>query len=70
MTGRVRSMMIGLESASDLYARAQWMGRPDASGQDDSNVRSVEESWVSSPMATFSMGLINRPPTGISVVES
>ena len=32
-TRRVWSMMNGLDSASDLYARAQWSGRPDASGQ-------------------------------------
>ena len=61
-TGRVRSMMTGLGSASDLYARAQRLGQPDASGQDDSSVRSLAESWVSPPTATFSVGLINRPP--------
>ena len=48
----------------------QRSGRLDASGQDDSSVRLVAESWVSSPMATFSMGPINRPPTGhLSIVE-
>ena len=43
-TGRVRSMMTRLDSASNLYACAQWSGRLDASGQDDSRVRSVAES--------------------------
>ena len=42
----------------------QRSGRPDMSGQDVISVRSVAESWVSSPTATFSVRLINRPPTG------
>ena len=48
----------------------QRSGRPDASGQDLISVRSVAESWVSPPTATFSVVLINRPPTGhLSRVE-
>ena len=39
----------------------QRSGRPDTSGQDVISVRSVAEKRVSSPMATFSVGLINRP---------
>ena len=39
----------------------QRSGRPDTSGQDVISVRLVAEKWVSSPTATFSVGLINRP---------
>ena len=63
MTRRVRSMMTGLGSVSDLYVRAQWSGLLDTSGQDDSSVWSLAVSWVLPPMATFSMWLINRTPT-------
>ena len=42
----------------------QRSGRPDAFGPDDSSVWLVAERWVSFPTATFSVELINRPPTG------
>jgi hypothetical protein len=60
VTGRVRCQVTGLGAESDQCTHTP----TDVSDQDDLCVRSVAESWVLPPMATFSMGLINRPPTG------
>ena len=51
-----------VRSTVSTNGRLQQSGRPDATDQDDLRVRSMAESCVSSPTATFSMGLINRPP--------